>query len=102
LTVTPAWSSLDRHPEDERREILRRADVLIGWHFGAELLDEAGRGYGGRMMSVGIHSRWSGQPGRASAVRDFIDYARQRQGVSFMRRIDIARYWQTAYPPPSR
>jgi phosphoglycerate dehydrogenase-like enzyme len=28
---------LDRRPEDERREILRQADVLIGWHFGEEL-----------------------------------------------------------------
>jgi phosphoglycerate dehydrogenase-like enzyme len=28
---------LDRRPEDERREILREADVLIGWHFGEEL-----------------------------------------------------------------
>ena len=65
------------------------------------LLDEAGRGYGGRLMSVGIHSRWSGQPGRASAIRDFIDYALQREAVSFMRRIDIARYWQTTYPPPT-
>ena len=28
---------LDRHRADERREILRQADVLIGWHFAAEL-----------------------------------------------------------------
>ena len=25
------------HPEDERREILRKADVLLGWHLGEEL-----------------------------------------------------------------
>jgi peptidoglycan/xylan/chitin deacetylase (PgdA/CDA1 family) len=37
----------------------------------------------------------------ASAVRDFIDYALQCEGVSFMRRIDVARYWQTTYPPPT-
>ncbi len=65
------------------------------------LLDEARRGYGGRLMSVGIHSRWSGQPGRASAVRDFIDYALECEGVSFMRRIDVAQYWRTAFPPTS-
>jgi len=32
---------LDRRPEDERREILRQADVLIGWHFEAELPADA-------------------------------------------------------------
>lgn len=65
------------------------------------LLDEARRGHGGRLMSVGVHSRWSGQPGRASAVRDFIEYALQCDGVSFMRRIDVAEYWLAAFPPVS-
>jgi peptidoglycan/xylan/chitin deacetylase (PgdA/CDA1 family) len=64
------------------------------------LLDEASRGQGGRLMSVGVHARWSGQPGRATAVRDFIEYALAQDGVSFMRRIDIAEFWRTAYPPP--
>jgi peptidoglycan/xylan/chitin deacetylase (PgdA/CDA1 family) len=63
------------------------------------LLEEAGRGCGGRLMSVGVHSRWSGQPGRASAVRDFIEYALEQDGVSFMRRIDVAEYWRSAFPP---
>jgi peptidoglycan/xylan/chitin deacetylase (PgdA/CDA1 family) len=63
------------------------------------MLDEARHGYGGRLMSVGIHSRWSGQPGRASAIRDFIEYALGCDGVGFMRRIDIAQYWLAAYPP---
>ena len=66
------------------------------------MLDEAERGYGGRLMSVGVHSRWSGQPGRASAVRDFIEYALNCDGVSFMRRIDVAEYWGKAFPPASR
>jgi peptidoglycan/xylan/chitin deacetylase (PgdA/CDA1 family) len=63
------------------------------------LLAEARSGLGGRMMSVGVHSRWSGQPGRASALRDFIEYALSQQDVAFMRRIDIAEYWAAAFPP---
>jgi len=46
-----------------------------------------------------VHARWSGQPSRASALRDFIDYALQREDVSFMRRIDIAGFWATTFPP---
>jgi hypothetical protein len=51
-------------------------------------------------MSVGIHARWSGQPGRASAVRDFIQYALAQENVSFMRRADVAEFWTAAFPPP--
>jgi peptidoglycan/xylan/chitin deacetylase (PgdA/CDA1 family) len=62
------------------------------------LLEESRSGLGGRMMSVGVHSRWSGQPGRASALRDFIEYALGLQDVAFMRRIDIAEFWAAAFP----
>jgi hypothetical protein len=65
------------------------------------MLDEARRGYGARLMSVGVHARWSGQPGRASAVRDFIEYALGQDGVRFMSRIDVARFWTKAFPPAS-
>jgi len=46
-----------------------------------------------------VHARWSGQPGRASALRDFIDYALAQQDVRFMRRIDIAGFWAATFPP---
>jgi peptidoglycan/xylan/chitin deacetylase (PgdA/CDA1 family) len=57
------------------------------------LCDEAAAGHGARMMTVGLHERWSGQAGRASAVRDFIEYVQSRPDVRFMRRLDIARWW---------
>ncbi len=63
------------------------------------MLEEAERGYGARLMSVGVHSRWSGQPGRASALRDFIEYALGQEAVRFMRRIDVAEFWAAAFPP---
>lgn len=63
------------------------------------LLEEAQNGCGARLMSIGVHSRWSGQAGRASALRDFIDYAVGKEGVCFMRRIDVAQFWLTTFPP---
>ena len=44
-------------------------------------------------MTVGIHSRWSGQPNRAAAIRRFIEYVQATEDACFMRRLDIARFW---------
>lgn len=46
-----------------------------------------------KMMSIGIHPRLMGQAARAAALRDFIEYALNKTGVKFMRRIDIASWW---------
>ena len=46
-----------------------------------------------KMMSVGLHMRIAGNPGRAQAVADFIEYAKGHPGVWFAKRIDIARHW---------
>ncbi len=59
----------------------------------AYLCDEAAAGDGARMMTVGLHERWSGQAGRASAIRDFVEYVQSRSDVAFMRRGEIARWW---------
>jgi len=64
------------------------------------MLAEAQRGFGGRMLSVGVHSRWSGQAHRAAALRDFVEYALGREGVCFMRRVDIARFWIERFGDP--
>jgi peptidoglycan/xylan/chitin deacetylase (PgdA/CDA1 family) len=58
---------------------------------------EPGRG---KMMSIGLHSRWSGQPSRAWAVREFLTEAKRLPNVRFMRRADIARHWRATHPPP--
>lgn len=57
-----------------------------------ELRREGHAGYP-KMMSVGLHGRWVGQAGRASALREFIEYVAGLDDVTFMRRIDIARWW---------
>ncbi len=52
-----------------------------------------------RMMSVGLHCRIAGRPGRMAALERFIRYAHGFDDVWWCRRIDIARHWQTLHPP---
>ena len=54
----------------------------------------------GRMMSIGIHPRISGNPARADALARFIAYAQQFDDVAFMRRIDIAQRFAEQVPRP--
>lgn len=53
---------------------------------------------GGRMMSVGLHCRLAGRPGRAAALQRFLDYVAARNDVWVTRRIDVARHWRAAHP----
>ena len=57
---------------------------------------------GGRMMSVGLHCRLIGRPGRIMALKRFMEYAAGHDGVWFPRRIDIARHWAAHHPPVPR
>ncbi|MCV2869412.1 allantoinase PuuE [Defluviimonas sp. WL0002] len=57
---------------------------------------QAGRA---KMMSVGLHCRLIGRPGKIAGLRRFLDYARGHEGVWFPRRIDIARHWAATHPP---
>ena len=51
-----------------------------------------------KMMSIGLHCRLVGRPGRVQALRRFIDYAKSHGDVWFARRIDIARHWIEHHP----
>jgi len=51
-----------------------------------------------KMMSVGLHCRLAGRPGRVAALERFIGYARQYDKVWFARRIDIAEHWRRHHP----
>jgi peptidoglycan/xylan/chitin deacetylase (PgdA/CDA1 family) len=57
------------------------------------MVEEAERGYGGRMITIGLHPRWSGQAHRTSALRDIVEYVLAKDGACFMRRGDIAQFW---------
>jgi len=51
-----------------------------------------------RMMNIGLHCRLVGRPGRAAALRRFIDYIKGHDKVWLARRIDIARHWKEHHP----
>jgi putative urate catabolism protein len=53
---------------------------------------------GGRMMSVGLHCRLAGRPGRAAAVARFLDYVQKYDDVWLATRADIAKHWRSAHP----
>ncbi len=52
-----------------------------------------------KMMSIGLHCRLIGRPGRVMALRRFMEYAAGHADVWFPRRIDIARHWAKVHPP---
>ncbi|WP_105103436.1 allantoinase PuuE [Microbulbifer pacificus] len=51
-----------------------------------------------KMMSVGLHCRLIGRPGRFRALQKFLDYIEQHDRVWVTRRVDIARHWATYHP----
>jgi len=51
-----------------------------------------------KMMSIGLHCRLSGRPGRAAALARFLDYVQSRDRVWLCRRVDIARHWHQHHP----
>ncbi len=55
----------------------------------------------GAMMSVGLHMRIAGRPGRAEALRDFLGYVRGFEGVWVCNRLAIARHWALVHPHQS-
>lgn len=57
------------------------------------MLEEARNGAGARLMTVGLHPRWSGQATRATAVRDFLEHVTNTEGMTFVHRSQIASWW---------
>src|SRR5690606_23589076 len=50
------------------------------------------------MMSIGLHCRLIGRPGRAAALKRFIEYVKSHDKVWLPRRMDIARHWMEHHP----
>jgi len=51
-----------------------------------------------KMMTVGLHARLLGRPGRIGALHRILDHMMSHDGVWFARRDDIARHWLTRHP----
>ncbi len=62
------------------------------------LLREGRRG-APKMMSVGLHCRIVGRPGRSAALARFLDHVMQHPDVWVCRRRDIAAHWLATHPP---
>lgn len=52
-----------------------------------------------KMMSIGLHTRLAGRPGRAKALANFLDHVLAHDDVWVCRRIDIAHHWIKHHPP---
>jgi chitin deacetylase len=52
-----------------------------------------------KMMSVGLHCRLVGRPGRAESLARFLDYVLSKDRVWLPRRLDIARHWHERHKP---
>jgi allantoinase len=44
-------------------------------------------------MTIGLHPRLSGRPGRTMAIKKFIDHIKPIEDVWITKRIEIAKYW---------
>lgn len=51
-----------------------------------------------KMMSIGLHCRLAGRPGKMAGLEQFLRYALSQQDVWFCRRIDIANHWRKEHP----
>ncbi|MCJ7592110.1 MAG: allantoinase PuuE [Woeseiaceae bacterium] len=53
---------------------------------------------GGRMMSIGLHCRLAGRPGRTAAVARFLDYVLSHDDAWLATRLEIANHWRERHP----
>jgi allantoinase len=51
-----------------------------------------------RMLSVGLHCRLVGRPGRIVALERFLDHVQHHSNVWICRRVEIARHWAVTHP----
>lgn len=54
-----------------------------------------------KMMSVGLHCRLAGRPGKMAGLEHFLKHALKHRDVWFCRRIEIARHWRATHPAAS-
>lgn len=104
----PYWSAFGRHDQLIVPYTLDANDMRFatpqGFNSGTQFFEYLKASFdalyreGGRMMSLGLHCRLIGRPGRAEALREFIAYAQSHDGVWFATREDIADHWAATHP----
>ena len=67
-----------------------------------DFLYAEGQAGAAKMMSVGLHCRLAGRPGRAAALARFLDHIGTHDDVWIATRLDIARHWHTYHAPDAK
>lgn len=67
-----------------------------------DVLYEEGREGAPKMLSIGLHCRLIGRPGRAAALRRVIEHMQAHEGVWFATRLEIAEHWTAQHPPKAQ
>jgi len=104
----PYWSAFGRYDQLIVPYTLDANDMRFatpqGFNTGTQFFDYLKASFdalyreGGRMMSIGLHCRLIGRPGRVEALRQFIDYAQGHADVWFATREQIADHWAATHP----
>lgn len=96
----PLISRLDTNDyKDGSHNSFLSPDAFFSYLKGAfdELYREGQAGQA-KMMSVGMHCRLVGRPGRLAGLRRFLEYVRGHDGVWVATREEIADHWKKTYP----
>ncbi|MFO1039926.1 MAG: allantoinase PuuE [Geminicoccaceae bacterium] len=64
-----------------------------------DVLYEEGKAGAPKMLSIGLHCRLVGRPGRLASLARFLDYVQAKEKVWICRRLDIARHWHANHAP---
>ncbi|MDB5567335.1 MAG: chitin deacetylase [Tardiphaga sp.] len=64
-----------------------------------DVLHAEGEAGAPKLLSIGLHDRLVGRPGRIGGLIKLLDYMRSHDGVWFCRGIDVAQHWRTHFPP---
>lgn len=64
-----------------------------------DVLYAEGEAHAPKMMSIGLHCRLAGRPGRSAALRRILEYFKSHDGVWFATRRQIADHWSKEHPP---
>ena len=66
-----------------------------------DVLYREGTGGSPKLLSIGLHDRLIGRPGRANGLIKLLEYMQRHNGVWFCRGIDIAHHWRRHFPAPA-
>lgn len=84
-----------------------QAGFTTGAQFESYLMDSfdmlyaEGQAGAPKMLSIGLHCRIAGRPGRAAGLKRALDYMKSQEGVWFASRLEIAEHWARTHPAPT-